>query len=187
MTHPDQGPKYTVLRRILSILLVFLFIFNAGGYYFVYVQLLNSFKLTAGGEIREHVSLDKLELIKISNRVVPDRNQFERVNESEIKYNGRMYDIYSEQSGDGFTYFYCLNDAYEDIIMNAFAEYIVDKAGDESNTAVISLLKIIITHATVPPQFTYLNYNHSYIISLNSGSDISVLIQDIPSPPPKQA
>lgn len=166
-------------------MLVFLFIFNAGGYYFVYVQLLNSFKLTSSEEINSHVALKDLELIKVRNSGGSAPGQFERVNAGEIKYNGRMYDIYKEESKDGYTYFYCQNDAYEDIIMNAFSEYISGSAGDQSNTAVISIIKIIITQAVVPQEFRYTNYESSYFLSLVITSNISVLIQDIPSPPPK--
>lgn len=173
------------MKKILSILLVFLFIFNAGGYYFVYVQLLNSFKLSSNDEIREQVSLDRLELIKIDNNVSYSPKDFEKVDDGEIRYNGRMYDIFYYEVKDGRTYYYCVNDACEDAIMNAFAEYLSEGADEDSNTAVMSIIKIIITHAIVPAEFAYTGYGNSHYISTDNISKVSVLIQDIPSPPPR--
>jgi hypothetical protein len=173
------------LRKILSILLVLLFTFNAGGYYFVYLQLLNNFKLTAENEGFEQLSLNNLELIKINNTLKYSTDEFEKINDEEISYNGRMYDIFMEVNKGNYTYYHCFHDSFEDILQNSFAEYLSEQQDDDSNLAVKSIIKILITQALTPRVFRYTNYDLPSQISLKHISNLNCPIQDIPSPPPK--
>lgn len=151
----------------------------------MYTQLLRNFKLTAENEGFEQLSLDNLELIKINNTLKYSTDEFEKINDEEICYNGRMYDIFMEVNKDNYTYYHCFHDSFEDILQNAFTEYLSEQQDDDSNLAVKSIIKIFITQALAPKVFRYTNYNLPSQISLKQISRLFHLIQDIPSPPPK--
>jgi hypothetical protein len=175
------------LKRVLSIFLVLLIVFNTGGYLFVYFQVGNCFKQIAFNKINDYLSLENLELVKI-NTNSPDYNNtdiYERINEKEFTYYGKMYDIYKEDVSNGILSLYCVSDENEDVINNAIFTYINEKKNDNSNSALANIIKIFITIAIVP---TDANYN-----SINTYNSISYLYQisyqnifiDVPYPPPR--
>ena len=173
------------MRRIFSILLIILFVFNAGGYYFVYIQLLNNFKYIAQNEVSVQIPLEKLELIKINNNKDYNENEFERVNDEEIRYNGNMYDIYKIENKDDETFFYCVNDENEDVILKAFTEFISDKKDDKSNSAVKNIIKIFISQAISPQVYELIHYNSKNNITTTNNHFLLKTNLEIPSPPPK--
>lgn len=160
-------------------------VLNAGGYYLVYFQLLNRFQISARGKLSEQIPPDKLEIIAVSNSADKGTVDFERTGSDEIKYNGRMYDIFHEENSNGTTYFYCVNDVYEDLLMNAFSEYLNDDTDDDTNASVMSILKTLITHAIVPPGLHYKQSVSSTGTFRAFSSGISAPSREIPTPPPK--
>lgn len=151
----------------------------------MYLQLLNNFKLAAENEGLEQLSLNNLELIKINNTLKYSTDEFEKISDEEICYNGRMYDIFMEVYKGNYTYYHCFHDSFEDILQNAFAEYLSEVQDDDSNVAVKSIVKILITQALTPNVFRYTNYDLPSQISLKLISSLNCLTEDIPSPPPK--
>jgi len=175
------------LKRIISIFLILLIAFNAGGFFFVYFQLGNYFKQIAFNKINDFVPLEKLELIKININSVTfnDDNIYDRVNDKEFSYYGKMYDIYKEDISGDTLYLYCVSDENEDVINNAIDIYINEKKNDNSNSAIANIIKIFITIALTPNET---NYN-----IINAFNNISNLYQityqnifiDVPYPPPR--
>jgi hypothetical protein len=175
------------LKRILSIFLVLLIVFNTGGFFFVYFQLGNYFKEMAFNKINDYVPLDRLELIKINinSTAFNDDDIFDRVNDKEFSYYGRMYDIYKEDISNDTLYLYCVSDENEDIINNAITIYINEKKSDNSNSAISNIIKIFITIALTPKSIEY-NYLNTYK-SISNQIHISYqnIFIDIPDPPPR--
>ena len=175
------------MKKIFSILLILLIAFNAGGYYFIYNQLENHFKEIAFNKINDYIPLDQLEKIKIEKKSINYEleDKFERVDEKEIIYYGKMYDIYFEEKNQDTLIFYCINDEYEDIIHKAFAEYINEKDGNKNYKAISNIIKTLIITGLEPIQdiATLLPFNNeiTYIKHLIF-SDTKL---DIPVPPPR--
>jgi hypothetical protein len=179
---------YTVIvKKLLSISLIFLIAFNAGGYFFIYFQIENNFKESAHNKISEFIPLENLELIKISRQDETNTkiHEYQRLDEKEIYYHGKMYDIYKEEIQNDTVFLYCLNDEKEDILENAFAEYINKKNDDNSLSSVSNIIKILILSALQPNSTEFKNiqtHNHLSYIFTSKTQNIFI---DIPSPPPK--
>jgi hypothetical protein len=175
------------LKKFLSILIVFLIFFNAGGYFFIYYQLESYFKMEASAEINNYFPLDKLEQIIFISKSKSDINgiKFERINDNEVLYFGKMYDIYKEEKRNDTAILYCISDEKEDIIEKAFAEYLNEKNEDKSVSAVANIIKILITLGIQPENAEYTYYRtHNDLLNLYAVSFGKICI-DIPSPPPR--
>ncbi|MCX6163572.1 MAG: hypothetical protein NTU73_01715 [Ignavibacteriae bacterium] len=175
------------MKKLLSISLIFLIAFNAGGYFFIYSQLENHFKQIAFNKVNEFIPLEKLEKIELNNKSVSSEamKNFKAIDDKEILYNGKMYDIYKVEYQNEITILYCVNDENEDIIHCAFTEYLNEKNNDNDVKAVTNIIKILITLALEPNQtdFNPIQSRNDILFSYN------ILLQkikiDIPSPPPK--
>lgn len=171
------------MRKVLSILLIFLIAFNAGGYFFIYFQLENHFKEIATQNIKEYIQQNKLEKIVLSTK--SDFLNYEKINENEFLYYGKMYDICSEEIHKDTIIIYCLNDKNEDILRIVFAEYLNDSDSDEALTSVSNLIKTLISIALEPN----LNKYNPFQFYDNFSFSFHVLYQktniEIPSPPPR--
>jgi len=175
------------LKKVLSIFLVLLIVFNTGGYFFIYFQLGNYFKQIAFNKINDFVPLEKLELIRINinSDAYNDDDIYDRVNDKEFSYYGNMYDIYKEDISNDTLFLYCVSDENEDIINNAIDIYINEKKNDNSNSAITNIIKIFITIALTPNEIdfklinTYKNNLNLYQLTYQN------IIVDVPSPPPR--
>jgi hypothetical protein len=173
------------LRRLISIFLILLVAFNAGGYFFVYFQLENCFKQVAFNRINDYMPIEDLELIKINLNSINE--SFERVEDREFTLNGKMYDIYQEYVSNDTLYLYCVNDENEDMMHSAFASFINSKKNDTPNSAISNIIKIFITIALVPNIEKDILYNTNKNISFTFLTSLNSIIIEIPSPPPRFA
>jgi hypothetical protein len=171
------------LRKVLSISLIFLITFNAGGYFFIYFQLENKFKEIAKQNIKEYISINELEKIILNTK--SDFIDYERISENEILYHGKIYDIHSEEIRNDTIIIYCLNDKNEDILRNAFTKYLNNQNSDDDISSVSNIIKILITLALEPNIDKY-NQNQFHD---NFSLFFYVIYQktniEIPSPPPR--
>lgn len=175
------------MKRILSISLILLIAFNAGGYFFVYFQLENYFKQIAFNRINEFIPIEQLEIIEIDNKssLSESKKCVNIIDEKEILYNGKMYDIYKMDIREDKTILYCVNDENEDIIQSAFSEYLNEKDSSFDAKSIANIIKILITIGLEPNQNNLIpirfhnNLTFFYIILFGS---INI---DIPSPPPR--
>ena len=175
------------MKRLFSIFLILLIVFNTGGYLFVYYQIGNCFKQIAFNKINDYVPLENLELVKLKINS-PEYNNtdiYERINDKEFKYYGKMYDIYKEDNSDGVLSLYCVSDEKEDVINNAIFTYINEKKNDNSNSALANIIKIFITVAIVPAEINYNTLNSYYSISYLYQISYQNIFIDVPYPPPR--
>jgi len=177
------------LKKIISIFLTLLIVFNTGGYFFVYFQLSNCFKQIAFNKINDFIPLENLELIKLDLNAISsyDEDFYERVNDREISYCGKMYDIYKEEVSNDTLLIYCVSDENEDIINNAFDIYINDKKNDKPNSAIVNIIKIFITIALVQTEKENFNLKSNQIITNTYLISFQTIFIDVPSPPPRLA
>lgn len=171
----------------MSILLILLIIFNAGGYFFAYYQLENYFKQIAFNRIDDYISIEKLEKIELDNKSLFKglNGKIKMINDREILYNGKMYDIYMIEIQNGKSVFYCVSDENEDIIHNAFIDYLNENNNKNDVKSVTNIIKIFITLALMPNHTNFnriLFYNN---LSLSYNISYKKIIIDTPSPPPK--
>jgi hypothetical protein len=175
------------LKKSFFILLGLLVLFNTGGYYFVYFQVQNYFKQVAFNKINEYIPEENLTLFKINLRSTDSKIQKEilRINDHEISYNGNMYDIYKEEVNSDTLVLYCLCDENENILDQAFSEFVNRNNIDFINISLKSILKSIIKIALPPIELTYKNYSFYNSITFNSSNDLQNVIIDVYVPPPR--
>jgi len=167
--------------------MISLIIFNAGGNFFIYNQLENYFKEKAMTKISDYIPLDKLEKIKIiKNRDYSASNsKFEKINENEIRFNGNLYDIYYQEDNGDTTTFYCISDNYEDILHEAFSEYLNGQKDEGNNTAISNLIKIFVILGLEPVSDRQLFAPYISEINFIKHTLISDTNLEIPVPPPR--
>ncbi len=119
------GMKVESLKRLTSLLLSLLFIYNAMGYFVAYKSSQYFNRLEMRAAIRKKVSQNNLEVIKIS--LLPKNNQtseIQFIKKNEIKYHGRLYDIVRRKNIGDSVFFYCLHDKKEEAIIKNFYQHV---------------------------------------------------------------
>ena len=138
-------------------------------------------------KINDYIPDNELEKISISLNDASNKNKnFEILNDEEISYNGKMYDVYKIiKSGDIVNY-YCICDDNESIFENAFASYLKDKTDQRTkNSPINNILDNIIKEAiTFNNKLDKINETETQIYIPNQNSTYQIIF-DIPTPPPK--
>jgi hypothetical protein len=175
------------MKRTLSILMIFLIIFNAGGYFFIFSQFENYFKEKATARISDYIPLEKLEKIKIvkSREYGNSNSNFEKINDNELKLNGNLYDIYYQEDNGDTTTLYCISDKYEDILHEAFSKYLNGQKDENNNTALSNLIKIFLILGLEPVNDRQLFVPFTSEIKFIKHTIINDTNLDIPVPPPR--
>lgn len=158
-------------------------VFNAGGYFFIYHQLENHFKLIAFNKINEYIPLERLEKIVLDNKFAI--SNLEIIDDREILLKGKMYDIYKVDIEENNIVLYCINDENEDTIHHAFYEYLIEQSDDENEKAIVNILKILITIALIPNQNLHNPIQTQNKISISYLFSLQRIEIEIPFPPPR--
>jgi len=166
------------MRKSLSIVLLFLFLLNLGGYNLWYYCFQQIIQCEIKEQIRAGIKESELSLIitpidneKILRWIKPGKEFF---------YKGKMYDVVKVNVKDEKNYFYCINDTRENELI---AHWMKDSRKRKETER---LVKRVINNTFMSP--------HSRMINQVYASDIDYpVIQfnletgnpEIPSPPPK--
>ncbi len=104
------------LKKAVIYSILFIFLFNSMGYYFLFEMNRNIVRKEMQAAIREHSS--KLKILTISD--VPGSRDFHRINANEFMYKGYMYDVLHEVKTGNKTVFICLHDTKESKLLADF-------------------------------------------------------------------
>jgi hypothetical protein len=136
------------LKRPVSILLLFLLLYNSGGYVLAYFNIKEVVKeysmycLSRSGDYNSH------SLLKISKTEIQNKDVFKRVESKEFRYNNKMYDIAKEIDKGDTVYFYCIEDKNEVILDELFAGCFQKEDNGKSSTQDTKIiLRFLITEA----------------------------------------
>ena len=130
---------FVVLKKALAISLLFLFLFNALGYYVIFE--LNKFLIKK--EMRS-MAFGKPSAMTVL--IVPDaenNGDLRRIDKHEILYKNRMYDIIREVKKGRCVTFYCIRDTREENLLAGFKK-------NSTNRFTLALMKNLVT-AAIPP------------------------------------
>jgi hypothetical protein len=109
------------MKRVFTLLITLLFLFNIMGYYFVFSYNQHLVRNEMKRIIREGYFEDSYIVLKIVN---PSLNSdFKRVDKGEFRYKDKLYDIVSENKTGNITIFRCINDKNEEKLMSGFHHY----------------------------------------------------------------
>jgi hypothetical protein len=167
------------VKRLYAIVIFAILFVNSAGFYVYYILQLQQIH----AEMREQLKYlpeDQLEILDLSYREFLEA----RIEEHEVKVNGKMYDIARiERSGDRIKVF-CLHDELEDNFLALFGE-LVSKPIDESSIpeTVIQFidLNFVFDVSAVMIRSSFVKITPGFIYQPSSGISLS----DILTPPPK--
>jgi len=128
------------LHRILSLLLLFIFLYNIGGYFIAFIAIQYQVRNEIKAQIREGIAEDELHQIILPAN--PEVNtDFSLDDEQEIKYNGKMYDIVKQIVKGDSIYFYCILDEEETELFEDLDEDVEKEIASASNKDKLKTLK----------------------------------------------
>ena len=97
------------LKKILTIFILIIFLFNSVGYYLLFEWNKQIIKIEVQKNIQEQTS--RLTVLKIND--VENNKEFQRVDRKEFRYKGALYDILREIKTGKTTLFICFHDKKE--------------------------------------------------------------------------
>ena len=101
-----------MVKRILSILVLILFLAHFAGFYIYFAVQLKQVRQEMRSQLR-NLPTEELKLLTLT----PEEFQKARVEEHEVKVDGKMYDIARVEKRDNVILVYCLHDAAEDNLL----------------------------------------------------------------------
>ena len=131
------------MKKIPAYLLLFLFLFNSTGYYFIFE--LHKYQVKKKIQVHADKSSAALTVIKVSG--TEDDPCFQRIEKKEIRFNGSLYDVIKEVRSGETTIFYCIPDKKEENLLSVMKTI-------NKNKFLLSLwdhvIKIAIHHPALP-------------------------------------
>ena len=92
-------------------MLISTLLFDAFGYIFVYLQVGFYFKSDALIKINDYIPDNELEKITVAKADMLKKDlAFEILNETEITYGNKMYDVYKIENDNDSVHYYCICD-----------------------------------------------------------------------------
>ncbi|NPA67836.1 MAG: hypothetical protein GXO50_04415, partial [Chlorobi bacterium] len=108
------------MKKIVSAVFVFLFLFNIAGYYLWFGLQRYEIRKDVKTEIKKRMRLKKEALTLI---IISEENKNEvlwiKIGK-EFKYRGALYDVVSFEQKNGKKYYYCINDVKEKQLIEQF-------------------------------------------------------------------
>jgi len=173
------------LKKLLSILLVSLLIFNSAGYVLIFFQLKFSFQKQALSKLENYLEPSEMTVINISkNEYLNGSQNFFLMNDKEINFYGKLYDVSQIEFINDSVKIVALSDDNENKL-NDFFEQTLNKNLNDKYSKTASIIKLLITEAGLPTEFSSASswredmcYNFIFVPILKTDLEV-------PSPPPK--
>ncbi|MCX6157180.1 MAG: hypothetical protein ACOYN6_00740 [Ignavibacteria bacterium] len=107
------------MKKVITIFLILLFTVNEFSFLTVYLPLKNLAVMMQKAKVDECYDSSDFALIVI-NESDKESSPVKYNNESEILFNGELYDVVNTVEKDGSTYIYCLKDETENLLDKSF-------------------------------------------------------------------
>ncbi|HEY5533415.1 MAG TPA: hypothetical protein VIL99_00535 [Ignavibacteria bacterium] len=113
------------MRKTVIIIISFLLLFNSFGYILVYFEVKQSLKEEAFDKLSDYIPDSGMEIITVFKRdVINDEEFYKLLEENEIRFKEKMYDVYKKYEKDDTIILYCICDEKENNLDKAFSVYI---------------------------------------------------------------
>jgi hypothetical protein len=171
------------LKRIVSILLVFIIILNGVlfgvFYYAAKIKLKNDFWSSV------NLKEDGVSVTKVSSDEINSNLNITFLENDEIKINGEFFDIIKTEIIDGKTIYYCLSDDNEEHLEKALTNFLSFSLNNFSSKPSVTLLKVI-NIVGIPSTFQEnLLVPHFKVNSFITKYSLYEVVLKIPTPPPE--
>jgi len=124
------------VKRILSIALVVLFLFNVIGYYGIYVAMLRQARITLNEKIdNDQYKDDQTVTIKIPMPLpYPVQDEFQRV-QGDFEHQGEFYKLVKQKYSNDTLYVVCIKSAEEKKAFKVFSDLVKLSTGQTSSAS----------------------------------------------------
>jgi hypothetical protein len=137
------------MKRIVSILLILLLLYNAFGFLFSYFHLKKTFKKEALEKIDNFLSDEELITLGFSNQELNEKVYF--VHSREFIYNNEMYDIFKTEERNDSVFFRCICDENETFLEKSFSIYFNNESKPNTkHPYIFNILRNIILTGLLP-------------------------------------
>lgn len=175
------------LKKIVLLILIFVILFNIGGYVGLYELLKYSNYISIEKQINQGTSKENFVILSFPLKSLKSGDPFIQWTRAgkEFDYNKNRYDLVAQTIKNDTIYYYCIHDTKEEQILLSYKAAVqknTDNTSNRKNSPVFP--KIIIDYycqsidksdfhnISIPIFYSYLQFYRSYSIEL-------------PSPPPK--
>jgi len=171
---------FNMIRKYTSLLLVALLLVHLAGFYVYFVVRLGDLRMS----MREKIALLPAEQLEIV-RVPASSFRMHWLEERELKWQGKMYDIARVEKAGNEILVYAVHDKDEDGLLN-FISAVVDMARQDTRPTPASVvqffsLKFVIDQA-YPWSFDIIRLDSPFVPTVFFASSASL---DSPTPPPR--
>ena len=124
------------MKKIFSISLLALFLFNLCGVYVTLGFMQSDNRQKMEREVKNNFSNRQLDVVRVSEKEIKNNAaDFQITDNNEIRYKGNMYDVVRQKKVKGFVFFYCIKDVREDTLNKALNTQIsMNVLTDSKNT-----------------------------------------------------
>ncbi|MBN1632616.1 MAG: hypothetical protein JW917_00450 [Ignavibacteria bacterium] len=171
------------MKRIVSILLMLLLLYNAFGFLFPYFHLKKTFKKEAFERIDNFLSEEELIILGFSSEELKDKVYF--VHSREFIYNNEMYDIFKTEERNDSIFFKCICDKNETFLEKSFSIYFsTESKPNAKHPYIFNILRNIILTGLLPDTEFNL-YNNIIEFAYNFYAFTISIFLDKDTPPPR--
>lgn len=109
------------------------------------------------------------------------------LDDDEFIYNGKMFDIISRKTSNGYTTFYCMNDTQEEQLYSTLKDHIMHNTDqnlpvkDKSNLIIKNIIKEALADKSIKQPLSLM----TFIINFNFETTLLQNFKTVLSPPPK--
>jgi hypothetical protein len=177
------------MKKFLSIFLLVIFLFNLAGYFIVFKVIQYSVQQEMKVYLQKNSSDKETEIITIPTiEIASPSSRIKFTDDDEFIYNGKLYDIISSKSSNGYTTFYCMNDKQEEQLYSTLKDHIIHNTDqnlplkDRSTQIIKNIIKeALADKCIIKQQLSILS------CKINFDFDTTLLrnFKTVLSPPPK--
>lgn len=109
-------------KNILLVLIISLFSFNSFGFVIYFLVVRENIKESKFDEIKRNDSRSRIEILSFNSSDYENGEAVQRINDREIRFQGKMYDIVKVLMHSGTIIIYCIHDEKEDRLEKEFAD-----------------------------------------------------------------
>ena len=176
------------MKKIVVIAILFVFLLNTMWYYIVFKCNQCHIKNEMISQIRLGVFHPDIVLLKILR---PEQeHQFQRIEKNEFSYCGRLYDIVVERKCGDTTFFYCLHDKKEEMLLADFSilfRHQRHSGSSSKDNPIQALLHNLISQALIQNAAVPLHGQGKTCIFPELQSSLFPVYLVLEAPPPKSA
>lgn len=173
------------MKRLVSILLLFILTINIVGFIFIFEIQRFTIKKEVAKTLYKYIPASQVTVITVSSLT---KNNIVWKDKQEFKYNGLMYDVINKEVLDnGDIKYFCLLDKKENKLNKQISNYVNNNLDNHSKTSDISkiLIKLFAVNYIPAKKIEFVICNNVQNIKCFTTKLYYSIKLDLQSPPPK--